>query len=30
MTISEKNPHARYRNENITLCEIVEANDQKK
>ena len=28
LKIPEKNPHARYRNENISLCEIVEANNQ--
>jgi hypothetical protein len=24
----EKNPAARYRNEHVTLCELVKANDQ--
>ena len=28
LKMPEKNPHARYRNENISLCEIVEANNQ--
>ena len=28
LKIPEKNPNARYRNENISLCEIVEANNQ--
>lgn len=28
LKIPEKNPYARYRNENISLCEIVEANNQ--
>lgn len=28
MRVPEKNPKARYRNENISICEIVEANDQ--
>lgn len=28
MRIQEKNPKARYRNENISICEIVDANDQ--
>ena len=28
LKMPEKNPHARYRNENVSLCEIVEANDQ--
>lgn len=28
MNIAEKNPKARYRNENISICEIVDANDQ--
>lgn len=28
MRIPEKNPGARYRNENISICEIVEANNQ--
>lgn len=28
MNMPEKNPHARYRNEHIELCEIVDANNQ--
>lgn len=28
MNMPEKNPKARYRNENISLCEIVDANNQ--
>ena len=28
MRMPEKNPKARYRNENISVCEIVEANNQ--
>lgn len=28
LKMPEKNPHARYRNENISLCEIVDANNQ--
>lgn len=28
LKMPEKNPHARYRNENISLCEIVKANNQ--
>lgn len=28
MNMPEKNPHARYRNEHIKLCEIVDANNQ--
>lgn len=28
MNIPEKNPKARYRNENISICEIVDANNQ--
>ncbi len=28
LKMPEKNPHARYRNENISLCEIVSANNQ--
>lgn len=28
MNLPEKNPKARYRNENISICEIVDANDQ--
>lgn len=28
MRIQEKDPKARYRNENISICEIVDANDQ--
>lgn len=28
MNIPEKNPRARYRNENISICEIVDANNQ--
>lgn len=28
MNMPEKNPGARYRNENISICEIVDANDQ--
>lgn len=28
MNMPEKNPHARYRNENISLCEIIDANNQ--
>ena len=28
MNMPEKNPHARYRNEHIRLCEIVDANNQ--
>lgn len=28
LKMPEKNPHARYRNENVSLCEIVEANNQ--
>ena len=30
MNMPEKNPHARYRNEHIRLCEIVDANNQLK
>ena len=30
MNISEKNPKARYRNENISICEIIDANNQLK
>lgn len=30
MNIPEKNPKARYRNENISICEIVDANHQKR
>ena len=29
MNLPEKNPKARYRNENISICEIVDANHQK-
>lgn len=29
LNMPEKNPHARYRNENISICEIVDANCQK-
>lgn len=29
LNVPEKNPEARYRNENISLCEIVNANNQK-
>ena len=28
MSIPEKNPHARYRNTNISICEIIKANSQ--
>ncbi len=28
MNMPEKNPHARYPNENISLCEIIDANNQ--
>lgn len=28
MSMPEKNPHARYRNENISLCELIDANNQ--
>ena len=28
LNVPEKNPEARYRNENISLCEIVNANNQ--
>ena len=28
MNMPEKNPKARYRNENISICEIVDANNQ--
>ena len=28
MRMPEKNPKARYRNENISICEIVDANNQ--
>ncbi len=28
LKVPEKNPQARYRNENVSLCEIIEANDQ--
>lgn len=30
MNMPEKNPHARYRNEHISICEIIDANNQKK
>lgn len=30
LTMPEKNPKARYRNENISICEIVDANNQLK
>ncbi len=30
LKMSEKNPRARYRNENIKLCEIIEANNQRR
>lgn len=28
MNLPERNPKARYRNENISICEIIEANNQ--
>ena len=28
LTMPEKNPKARYRNENISICEIIDANNQ--
>ena len=30
MNIPEENPQARYRNENISICEIIQANNQRK